>query len=182
MNRFEQDGTSFSVFTHNIFSVTDTISLTLGARYVDDQKDASFDQIGTGGEFCTASRAFFNATLSDFLTNGNTDATQAAIAPFLGAAGAAGLANLPAAGLAQALNCFVFSAPADDGVNPLLAGGPVEFGLGNDNFGTFEDDEFIYTVQLGWEPSPDVLVYASFTHGYKAGGFQPRRKCRCWRR
>jgi len=37
-NLFSQEGESISVFTHNIFKVTDTFDLTLGARYVDDSK------------------------------------------------------------------------------------------------------------------------------------------------
>ncbi|MGB3455246.1 MAG: TonB-dependent receptor plug domain-containing protein, partial [Litorimonas sp.] len=37
-NRFEQQAESFSLFTHNILEVTDTVDLTLGVRYVDDSK------------------------------------------------------------------------------------------------------------------------------------------------
>ena len=37
-NLFNQDATSLSVFTHNIFSVTDRLDITLGARYNDDSK------------------------------------------------------------------------------------------------------------------------------------------------
>ena len=34
----------------------------------------------------------------------------------------------------------------------------------------FDDEELIYTVKLGYEFSSAVNAYASFTHGYKAGG------------
>ena len=35
----------------------------------------------------------------------------------------------------------------------------------------FEDDELIYTGKIGYEVNPDISTYASFTHGYKSGGF-----------
>lgn len=168
-NRFLQDGTSFSVFTHNIFEVTDTLSLTLGARYVDDKKDASYEQIGTTGNACAASRLYFNGLLAALGAAGAGDpsgvaAINGALSPIFGAAGAGALQIPGIAGAGAALNCFVFAAPASDGT-AATAGLPEEF---ND---TFTDDEFIYTAQIAWEPDPDLLVYAGYTHGYKAGGF-----------
>ncbi len=35
----------------------------------------------------------------------------------------------------------------------------------------FKDNELIYTGKLLWEPVDDINTYASFTHGYKSGGF-----------
>jgi len=35
----------------------------------------------------------------------------------------------------------------------------------------FKDDELIYTAKVGYEIAPSVSTYASFTHGYKSGGF-----------
>ena len=172
LNRFDQSGESFSVFTHNIFSVTDTISLTVGARYVDDSKDASFDQLSSTGNACAASRQFFTGLVSALGAAGAGDpsglaAINGALTPIFGAAGAGALQIPAIAGAGNALNCFVFSAPADasGGTSPLTAGLPIEFA---DNF---SDDEFIYTLQAAWEPNDDILLYASFTHGYKAGGF-----------
>lgn len=61
------------------------------------------------------------------------------------------------------LGCFGFTAPADlpqAAVLPLVR-----------TFQTnFSDEEFIYTARLGYEFSAPVNIYASFTHGYKAGG------------
>ncbi len=169
LNRFEQEGTSFSIFTHNIFEVTDTLSLTLGARYVDDQKDARFNQLSSTGNACLASRTFFNGLLGALGAAGAGDpsglaAIDGALTPIFGAAGSGALQIPGIAGAGAALNCFVFAAPASDGT-AATAGLPEEFD------DTFTDDEFIYTAQLGWEPNPDLLVYAGFTHGYKAGGF-----------
>lgn len=150
-NRYEQQGESFSVFTHNIFSVTDTFDITLGARYVDDKKDGSYNQLDASNPACLA-----GLTLA-----GTPQATAfAALQPVLGTAVAGALSTPALNGPSAFINCFPFAAPAL-GVSFL----PREFDL------TFKDDEFIYTGQVAWEPNPDILAYASFTHGYKAGGF-----------
>lgn len=62
------------------------------------------------------------------------------------------------------LGCFPFLAPAD---HPLSAVLPLPRSFDD----TFKDDELIYTGKIGYEVSPDVSTYASFTHGYKSGGF-----------
>lgn len=61
------------------------------------------------------------------------------------------------------LGCFGFTAPAD---LPQAAVLPLVRTFQSD----FDDEELIYTVKLGYEFSPSVNAYASFTHGYKAGG------------
>jgi outer membrane receptor protein involved in Fe transport len=61
------------------------------------------------------------------------------------------------------LGCFGFTAPAD---LPQSAALPLVRTFQAD----FDDEELIYTVKLGYEFSPSVNTYASFTHGYKAGG------------
>ena len=62
-----------------------------------------------------------------------------------------------------ALGCFGFTAPAN---LPQAAALPLVRTFQSD----FEDEELIYTIKLGYEFSPYVNSYASFTHGYKAGG------------
>ncbi|MEE4318080.1 MAG: TonB-dependent receptor [Erythrobacter sp.] len=62
-----------------------------------------------------------------------------------------------------ALGCFGFTAPAD---LPQAAALPLVRTFQSD----FDDEELIYTVKLGYEFSYATNVYASFTHGYKAGG------------
>lgn len=61
------------------------------------------------------------------------------------------------------LGCFGFTAPAD---LPQAAVLPLVRTFQSN----FKDEELIYTVKLGYEFSPAVNAYASFTHGYKAGG------------
>ena len=60
--------------------------------------------------------------------------------------------------------CFAFTAPAD---LPQAA----VFPLPRTFDSKFSDEELIYTVKLGYEFEAPVNVYASFTHGYKSGGF-----------
>jgi len=166
-NRFAQDATSLSIFTHNIFSVTDRLDLTVGARYNDDSKDGSFDQLSvTNPDACIAS-----LTLAGSL-GGDPAATVAALQTFVPAA-ALPTVTSPAVGTFAFLNCFPFAAPVLGSISPnnpaaLGAGAallPREF---DDNF---SDSEFIYTVKADYDVTDDFLLYGSFSHGYKAGGF-----------
>jgi len=61
------------------------------------------------------------------------------------------------------LGCFGFTAPAD---RPEAAFLP----LPRTFQAEFDDEELIYTANIGYEFADPVNVYASFTHGYKAGG------------
>ena len=61
------------------------------------------------------------------------------------------------------LGCFGFTAPAD---LPQAAALPLVRTFDAD----FSDEELIYTARLAYEFAAPVNVYASFTHGYKAGG------------
>ncbi len=53
-NLFTQEATSWSIFTHNTLDITERLSLTLGARYVRDEKDGTFDQLRAESDACTA--------------------------------------------------------------------------------------------------------------------------------
>ncbi|MEM6474809.1 MAG: TonB-dependent receptor [Pseudomonadota bacterium] len=59
------------------------------------------------------------------------------------------------------LGCFGFTAPAIGTATLPL---PQQYNV------TFEDDELIYTGKVSYEFDDPISVYASFTHGYKAGG------------
>ena len=78
----------------------------------------------------------------------------------LGAIGAVNAALVPAF---IGIGCFGFAAPAN---LPQAAVLPLPRTFQSD----FDDEELIYTIKLGYEFSPFVSSYASFTHGYKAGG------------
>ncbi|GAO40059.1 putative TonB-dependent receptor [Sphingomonas changbaiensis NBRC 104936] len=126
---YRQRDTNFAFFTHNIFHLTDTFDITLGARYTHDRKKfgATFNNNNT---ICPVQQA----NLTPLLTT-----------PLSAAAGA--LINLSCQGNATSeLNGVSIS----------------------DRRG---ESEFTGTAVVSWKPSPDWLVYASYSRGYKAGGF-----------
>ena len=148
-NAFRQDGESFSIFTHNIFSVTDKLDLTVGVRYVEETKDGSFTQLDGQHNAC-------------FGTFGNLGGIPSSLL-----------------GASVALNCFVFAAPVYDPANPgplfgAIAASPAAglLGLLPQEFDdTFEDEEVVYTIKGSYKLSDDINVYGGFTHGFKSGGF-----------
>jgi len=143
-NNYSQDSKSFSVFTHNIFDVTEDLSLTVGLRYSDESKDGSFSQSDVNNPLCTG------------LLN-NLDLTQLPNLVFPPAPAALGPNVFGTA-------CFAFTAPADHPFSTFLP-------LPRTFDETFEDDELIYTGKLGYDFGYNASAYASFTHGYKSGGF-----------
>jgi outer membrane receptor protein involved in Fe transport len=149
-NAFLQEGESFSIFTHNILSVTDKLDLTVGLRYVEESKDGRFQQVDGN----------FDACLGTF----NTLATSPGTIPGT------------LAGPAVALNCFVFAAPVFNQQNfgPLFgafSGSGLDALLPQEFDDRFEDEELVYTIKLGYAITPDINVYGGFTHGFKSGGF-----------
>jgi iron complex outermembrane receptor protein len=81
----------------------------------------------------------------------------------LNALGAIGGANPALVAPFIGVGCFGFTAPANLPQSAVLP-------LVRTFQSSFNDEELIYTVKLGYEFSPYVNSYASFTHGYKAGG------------
>ncbi|MBV7257852.1 TonB-dependent receptor [Pacificimonas sp. WHA3] len=80
--------------------------------------------------------------------------------------GAIGAGNVPAPLVSNVfgLGCFAFTAPAiGSDANPFPLPRPFD--------DTFSDTELIYTGKVSYEFDEPVSVYASFTHGYKSGGF-----------
>lgn len=63
-----------------------------------------------------------------------------------------------------ALGCFAFTAPADA---PYAAVLPTPRTFNS----KFSDSELIYTGKMSYAFADPVNIYASFTHGYKSGGF-----------
>lgn len=144
-NRLRQDGRTFSVFTHNVFDLTDALSLTLGARWVSERKDAYFRQVGSNNAACQAS------------VNGSLLGTVPA-----------GLRG----GLVQ-LNCLYAMYPVNVTAPAAVGGGLASnyLPLPREFSNRFKDDALTYTGQLSYKISPDALVYGSFSHGFKSGGF-----------
>ncbi|MEO0549763.1 MAG: TonB-dependent receptor [Pseudomonadota bacterium] len=142
-SQFLQDSESFSIFTHNVISLTDQLSLTLGARYVEDTKDGSYEQIAGEHDACIGT-------------------LQAGAANFLGGTGVALNCFVFAAPTIERLGELAPALLANPFAQALL---PREFD------DTFEDDEVVYTAKLGYALNADTNIYGGFTHGYKSGGF-----------
>ncbi len=152
-NLFHQDAQTFSIFTHNIFSVSEDLDLTVGVRYNDDTKDASFMQPAASNDACLAGFQLAGAVGAD-------PAGAAAALSIFGPVVAGTLTNPAALNGGVFLNCFPFAAPAL-GVSFL----PATFDE------SFSDSELIYTIKADYQLDDNVLLYGGFSHGYKAGGF-----------
>jgi len=178
-NLFNQEATTLSIFTHNIFELTDRADLTVGLRFNDDTKDGSFVQPSvTNADACISSLSLAaivggDAAAGNLNAAGLSNTAFNALAPIVGPA-TAGLLSSPAAtGPGAFLNCFPFSAPtlsAVQAISPLAAAGGAGF-LPQEFDEEFNDSELIWTVKGDYDLTDDLLVYASFAHGYKAGGF-----------
>jgi iron complex outermembrane recepter protein len=61
------------------------------------------------------------------------------------------------------------------GGSPFFGGAGVPFGAASTNFrGSRSFNKFTPRVLASWEPNDDTTVYASFSQGFKGGGFDPR--------
>ena len=135
-SNYFQDSTNWAIFTHNIFNITNNLSLTLGLRYTSENKDfeANFNNTNT---VCPVQQAVFAPFLS-----GGAAALPAALQPL-----AAGIVNLTCQGnSSSALNALNLSDERDE-------------------------DEWTGTAVLSFRPSNAALLYAGYSRGYKAGGF-----------
>ncbi|WP_108811837.1 TonB-dependent receptor domain-containing protein [Sphingorhabdus sp. Alg231-15] len=142
-NRFTQSSQSWSIFTHNTLEVAEGLKLTLGLRYSDETKDGGFEQLAS-----------------------NPGACGGIVNNVAGGPLAPGQPRIPGALVPTLLitGCFPFVAPADLAASAVLP-------LPRTFNGTFKDNELIYTGKVSYEFASPINVYASFTHGYKSGGF-----------
>lgn len=140
--RYKQDSESLAVFTHNIVHVTDKLDLTVGLRWTHEKKKL---------------RATFN--------NDNT-----ACSALQGLPGLVSLAATP----------ITSSTPVQTAQAIQLAAGTLALGcLGNGGTGlnalalndSVSDDELSGTAVLSYKPTREMLLYASYSRGYKAGGY-----------
>ncbi|NOU02256.1 MAG: TonB-dependent receptor [Novosphingobium sp.] len=129
---YSQLSKNYALFTHNIFSITDSLKLTLGARYTWENKDfnATFGNNNTG---CQT----LHSTLVDDLTS--TNATVRALA-----------------GSLIGLGCQGNSTAELNGVSIASKR---------------SESQFTGTAVLSYKVNEDLMTYASFSKGYKAGGF-----------
>ena len=113
---WKQKSTNWALFTHNIFSITQTIDLTVGARYTHEQKKLH-GTLADDNVLC----GFFSAAIPSLQS-------FPCVSPTVGLAGL----------------------QIDD---------------------KRSENKLSGTVVLSWKPTPELLTYASYSRGYKAGGF-----------
>ena len=120
---YRQDSNNWAIFTHNIFSITDRLKVTVGARYTHEKKKLS----------------------ADFLDNNI-------------------LCNVLSGSSLQQYPCVI----------PSAAGGT--FALDDSR----SESRLSGTAVVSYKPTDRILTYASYSRGYKAGGFNLDRSA-LWR-
>ena len=142
---YAQNSRNFAFFTHNQIELTERLGLTLGLRYTNERKkfDASLlsDNLACASIRASAARVAGLASTPPFAGNPALQPVPGVVAGQL-------------LGL-QALPCLV-------NLNSTLDG--------NYN-GRKKEDEFTGTAVLSFKASDQLLVYGSYSRGYKAGGF-----------
>lgn len=146
-DRFRQHDRNLAIFTHNIVNVTDRLSLTLGARYSDDRKilNGDFSSNSGCGAYAaniTRLRALAASAAANPGGNGGLNPNIAAVST----------------ALAQALANFTGFACVATSVTGQYRS-------------RMDDGEWSGNAVLSYKPFAGMMAYASFSRGYKAGGF-----------
>ena len=147
---FNQKSRNWALFTHNIFDIIeDRLSLTIGARYTTERKTVDADL------FSTSNCGAYTANIARL----QALAAAAAANP----AGNGGL-NPAIAALANALQGSVLApiSPFTCAINSVN---------GSFEGGRKKESRWSGTGVLSFKPIDDLLTYASYSRGYKAGGF-----------
>ena len=144
---FTQDGESFSLFTHNTWHLTDSTDLTFGLRHTTTEKTANFEFGDSNVPACDVWEAVFGEAL-DF----STPLSQAILNGFSLGSG------VPVASLVQfgTFTCLPFSRDVFSSIN---------------NTQSLEENEFSGLLSLSHRFNDDLLMYGTYSRGYKAGGF-----------
>ena len=166
--RAQQKGESFSIFTHNVIELSDRLSLIVGARYVDESKNAKLSEQVPGQH--NACFGTFNS-LAGYLAPGG------AYHPTDGFFGAGGPGRLAAA---VQTNCWIFTSPFFDPSDPnsffqQFVGDPVtspflQF-IPQPFDQKFGDDRLTYTLNVRYEVADRTFLYGGYSQGFKSGGF-----------
>ncbi|MDT9599501.1 TonB-dependent receptor [Sphingosinicella rhizophila] len=133
-SRYDQTSENYALFTHNIFEITDGLSLTLGARYTHESKDLETD-FNNNNNICPAQQA----ALAPYITDPNVPASLRTLL-----------------GQVVLLTCTGNSSTSLNGL---------------DIRSERDEGEWTGTAVLSYKPNADMMFYASYSKGYKAGGF-----------
>ena len=117
---YQQEATTFAVFTHNTIQLNDVVDATIGVRFTSDEKDLSSSFSNNAGSCTTA------VTTPGFPTS------------LIG------------------FSCLSWQNDLFDGLTTEQSR---------------TDEEVSGTFKLSYRPNENLLTYASYARGYKAGGF-----------
>lgn len=139
---YRQTSESIALFTHNVLSLTDSLTLTAGLRYTSESKDfaAHYDTRRSGAGGMTGCEAIErDYGLNPLANPALSDPALRALAPFI---------------------CVPNLRSALDALN--ASGGHMQ---------SRKENEVSGVLTLAYALSADANVYATYARGYKAGGF-----------
>jgi len=139
LDNYHQNSRNYAIFTHNQIKIVPRVTLTLGARYTNEEKK-------------------LDATLTQ---NGNACGL---LLQSLGKVGALG-ANPALAGIAASVAATLRALSALPCASNLTAP------IGGSYAQKKKEGKFTGTAVLSWKPVDSLLLYGSYSRGYKAGGF-----------
>jgi len=150
---YDQTATSWALFTHNTYQLTDSLSVTAGLRYTSENKDvfATFDTNAPGA--CAALETAFGF---DPVTGAVTAATFGVQNGFLPPT-----FDIGSVGTAVATMCLPYARTGLDA---------------NGYDRQRSDEELSGTLRLTYDLSDDFMVYTGYSRGFKAGGFNLDRQ------
>jgi len=143
-----QDSETISVFGQIDFILSDTLTLGVGGRYTTEDKDAN-------GRKWVSAPGDGSGGFAGHQMGGGTPL------PGTDFAGGGGCTSLPSLG-----------GPRRD-LNGVTVGcyGPLIAGSNSGDFSRSESD-FSPNIVLTWQPSDENMLYASYSEGFKGGGYQ----------
>jgi iron complex outermembrane recepter protein len=151
-NTDQLDVTSYGIFGETYFQLDDTLKITLGLRYNNDEKYV---------------RA--RSTLASFLTPNN--ATSAFGSPYVygyAVTGAPTSSRLAPFDADPATACSITSTTTSGVLTPANISGCELFQERDVSF-----EELTGRAVIDWQITPDNLLYFSYSRGYKSGGINP---------
>ena len=188
-----------AIFTEFYFDVANNHKLTLGLRYTQDKKDLQARATFYDSPLVSA----WDTTDTDFALAANTDSGNDETAAVHCGIGGEGAAEIAADGTVTAASaaCLAIgstvgqaigSSPVVLAANPALAAnesqyliGDAETGIGTDAYNADYakatpaiDPKLSFSKTTGrlvwdWQMNDDTLMYASYSKGFKGGGFNP---------
>ncbi len=144
---YNQEAESIAIFTHNTVSITDQLDFTFGLRWTNEDKSATADFSEGVSPACDVWETVFGEDLNFF-----TPTAQAQLAGFSAGSG------VPVPGLIEfgTFTCLPFTRDVYSTI-----------GLDQER----SEEELSGLASLSYRFNEDFLGYATYSRGYKAGGF-----------